>query len=131
MRTYLEFYQSVVLPGWAPPSWLFGVAWSIIYPLFIIATGYLVYLVRQQRAPSVILWVLLANWVANLLFTPIQLGLRPLWPASIDILVVLGTLAYVEYRVRDYSPLIFWLLVPYLAWGLFATALQLTIMVRN
>ena len=129
--TYEEFYSSIVLPAWAPPQWLFGVAWSIIYPLFIAASVYFAYLVIKKRAPGTLLWVLLANWAANLAFTPVQLRLEPLWPASLVILAVLGTLAYVQWHVRRHSPLIFWLLVPYLAWGTFATALQLTITFTN
>lgn len=129
--TYEEFYSSIVLPSWAPPSWFFGLAWGIIYPLFIVASFYLAYLVAKKRAPRPLLWVLLVNWTANLLFTPVQLGLEPLWPASLVILTVLGTLAYVQWHVRRYSMLVFWLLVPYLAWGTFATMLQLTITFTN
>lgn len=129
--TYETFYSSIILPSWAPPPWVFGVAWGIIYPLFIAASIYLAYLVAKKRAPAVLFWVLLANWTANLAFTPVQLRLEALWPASLVILVVLGTLGYVQWHVRRYSMLIFWLLVPYLAWGTFATALQLTITATN
>lgn len=131
MLTYQQFYSSVTLPTWAPPSWVFGVAWSIIYPLFIAATVYAIYLATKKRMPVVVLVAVGINWIANLLFTPIQLGLTPLWPASLDILVVLGTLVYVELRAWSKSKIIFWLLVPYLLWGLFATALQLTITATN
>ncbi|HXV26446.1 MAG TPA: TspO/MBR family protein [Candidatus Paceibacterota bacterium] len=131
MRTYAEFYQSVVLPAWAPPAWLFGVAWGIIYPLFIIATVLTVVAVVRRRAPRSMLWLLAANWVANLLFTPIQLGLTPLWPASVDILVVLGTLVVYQRLAWRHLRWAFWLLVPYLLWGAFATVLQLTITLTN
>ena len=131
MLSYQEFYAGLTLPNWAPPAWVFGVAWSIIYPLFIAATVYAVYLVTKKRMPNAVLWALGINWVANLLFTPIQLGLRPLWPASLDILVVLGSLAFIQWRVWRKSEVVFWLLVPYLLWGTFATALQLTITATN
>jgi len=131
MLSYQEFYAGLTLPNWAPPAWVFGVAWSIIYPLFIAATVYAVYLVTKKRMPNAVLWALGINWVVNLLFTPIQLGLRPLWPASLDILVVLGSLAFIQWRVWRKSKIIFWLLVPYLLWGTFATALQLTITATN
>ncbi|HUO75623.1 MAG TPA: TspO/MBR family protein [Candidatus Paceibacterota bacterium] len=131
MLSYQEFYAGLTLPNWAPPAWVFGVAWSIIYPLFIAATVYAVYLVTKKRMPNAVLWALGINWVANLLFTPIQLGLRPLWPASLDILLVLGSLAFIQWRVWRKSEVVFWLLVPYLLWGTFATALQLTITATN
>jgi translocator protein len=131
MLSYQEFYRSITLPAWAPPEWLFGVAWGIIYPLFIAATAYAVVLVRRKRLPVSVLWALGINWIANLAFTPIQLGLRPLWPASLDILVVLGSLVFVQWRAWRSSKTIFWLLMPYLLWGAFATALQLTITFVN
>lgn len=131
MQTYGEFYQSVMLPPWAPPSWLFGVAWSIIYPLFIAATVLTAVRVVKGRAPRAMLWLLVINWVANLAFTPIQLGLTPLWPASLDILVVLATLVLFERLAWRHLRAAFWLMLPYLAWGAFATALQLTITLTN
>lgn len=131
MTTYPEFYARLVLPPWAPPAWLFGVAWAVIYPLFGIATVYTVYLAYRGRASWGLVWLLASNWAANLLFTPVQLGLEPLWPASVVILVVLGTLAAFQRRAwRECRPA-FWLLLPYLAWGLYATALQLTITFTN
>ncbi len=131
MRTYPEFYQGIQKPFFAPPAWLFGVAWGIIYPLISLALAYLIYLVWKGQAPKTLLWILLLNLAANLLFTPIQLGLQPLWPASLDILLIFGTLAYFEYGIWQYSKLIFALLTPYLLWGAFATVLQLTISFLN
>lgn len=131
MRTYQEFYQSIEKPFFAPPDWAFGVAWGIIYPLIAIAGIYLGYLVYKNRAPKSLLVIFGINLIANFLFTPIQLGLDPLWPASLDILVILGTLVYLEYKIWSYSKIIFTLLLPYLLWGGFATVLQLTIMFTN
>ncbi len=131
MQTYQEFYASLQLPSFAPQPWVFGVAWGIIYPLITVAFVWLCILVIRKQAPRSLLWLLIANLVANLLFTPIQLGLKPLWPASIDILIILGTLALFEYKVWRYSKAIFLLLVPYLLWGAFATALQMTITFIN
>ncbi|MBI3046469.1 MAG: tryptophan-rich sensory protein [Candidatus Harrisonbacteria bacterium] len=131
MRTYQEFYQSIQKPFFSPPEWAFGLAWGIIYPLIVVAGIYLIYLVYKKQAPKSLLWVFLANLAANLLFTPIQLGLKSLWPASVVILIILGTLAFFEYKIRLHSKLIFVLLLPYLLWGAFATALQLSITLLN
>lgn len=131
MLTYQEFYQSIEKPFFAPPEWLFGVAWGIIYPLIAIAFVYLIYLVFKKRVLAYLLWIFIVNLIANLLFTPIQLGLTALWPASLDILVILATLAYFEYKIWRHSKTIFFLLLPYLLWGAFATILQLTITFIN
>jgi len=131
MQTYATFYQSITKPFFAPPEWVFGLAWGIIYPLIVIAFVYFAYLLYRHHAPKELLWVFLANIIANILFTPIQLGLSSLWPAFIDILIVIGTLAYFQYRIIRYSKIIFILLLPYLLWGLFATILQVSIVILN
>ncbi len=131
MKTYAEFYQAIEKPFFAPPDWMFGVAWGIIYPLIAVALVYLAYLTWKKKVPVSLIVVFAINLIANLLFTPIQLGLEPLWPASIDILVVLGTLIYLEWKLLKYSKIIFVLLLPYLLWGAFATVLQLTITLIN
>jgi len=132
MQTYQEFYSGIEKPFFAPPDWLFGVAWGIIYPLIAIAFIYTLYLVfKKKNLPISLLWVFVVNLAANFLFTPIQLGLTALWPASLDILVVLVTLAFMEYKFFKLSKPIFYLLLPYLLWGAFATVLQLTITFTN
>lgn len=131
MRTYQEFYRAIDKPFFAPPEWVFGLAWSIIYPLIAIAFVYLAYLTFKKKVPAFLLGVFAVNLIANILFTPIQLGLAPLWPASLDILLVFGTVLYLEYRIFHYSKVIFVLLLPYLLWGAFATILQITITFIN
>ncbi len=131
MQTYQEFYQSVSKPFFAPPGWVFGLAWGIIYPLIAIAFVYLTYLVLKKKAPGGLIWVFVVNLAANFLFTPVQLGLKALWPASLVILVILTTLLVLEYRVLRYSKLVFCLLLPYLLWGAFATVLQLSVTLMN
>lgn len=131
MRTYAEFYAGIVKPSFAPPDWVFGLAWGIIYPLIAISFFYLLYLIYKHEAPKKLMYVFGLNLLLNILFTPIQLGLKPLWPASIDIMLVVATLLYFEYRIYKYSKLIFWLMIPYVGWGIFATVLQLTVTFTN
>lgn len=131
MQTYAEFYNKIQKPFFAPPEWMFGLAWGIIYPLIAVALVYLIYLVLKKRAPNYLLGVFALNLIANFAFTPIQLGLTALWPATIDILIVLGTLAFFEFKIWRYSKLIFFLLLPYLLWVTFAIILQIAIVFIN
>jgi len=128
---YANYYQSIVKPFFAPPEWVFGLAWGIIYPLIAIAFIYFAYLLYSGRVPRSLLWVFLANIAANIAFTPIQLGLQNTLLATVDILIVLGTLAFFEYKIFRSSKIIFLLLLPYLLWGTFATVLQLSISFLN
>jgi len=128
---YGTYYQSITKPFFAPQEWVFGLAWGIIYPLIVIAFAYLVFLILKKRVPVWLLWLFAVNILANLAFTPIQLGLGNTLLATLDILIVLSTLAFFEYKIYRYSRAIFALLLPYLLWGSFATVLQITIIVIN
>ncbi|MDP2650446.1 MAG: TspO/MBR family protein [bacterium] len=131
MLDYQTYYASIVKPFFAPEPWVFGVAWGIIYPLIALAGLYLLILWWRRSVPLYLVFVFAANLAANLAFTPLQLGMPETILPTLDILVVLGTLAYFEYRILRYSRVIFWLLVPYLLWGTFATVLQLSILFLN
>ena len=71
------------------------------------------------------------NLVANLIFTPIQFGMRNLPLASVDILVVWATIIWMMVVVwRHYR----WVAVsqaPYFIWVSLATVLQLSITAMN
>lgn len=74
------------------------------------------------------------NLVFNFAFTPIQFGLKNNLLSSVDILLVVGTLIWALYALWHASPDLRWVVyvnIPYLAWGIFATCLQLTITYLN
>jgi len=128
---YNTYYTSIIKPFFAPPEWVFGLAWGIIYPLIIIAFIYTLYLLWKKRVSLALFLVFVINIIANIAFTPLQLVVQSTALATLDILVVLGTLVYLEWRMVRQSKIVFWLLVPYLLWGAFATVLQVTILFLN
>jgi tryptophan-rich sensory protein len=70
------------------------------------------------------------NLLFNFAFTPIQFRLANNFLASIDILLVVGTLAWALYAVWHDVPELRWIAyanIPYLLWVSFATCVQLTI----
>jgi tryptophan-rich sensory protein len=74
------------------------------------------------------------NLLFNFAFTPIQFGLRNNLLASIDILLVLGTLIWALFAIWQASSSLHWIAyanIPYLLWVLFATVLQVTITYLN
>lgn len=131
MQDYSSYYASIDKPFFAPEPWVFGFAWSIIYPLIIIAFLFTLYRWWQGQVRNVVLAVFGINLLANVAFTPLQLNFPGAPWATLDILVVLGTLAYLEWYFWRHQQLIFWLLLLYLLWGAFATVLQVTIYVTN
>ncbi|MEX0916556.1 MAG: TspO/MBR family protein [Candidatus Spechtbacterales bacterium] len=128
---YREWYGSLEKPFFAPPEWLFGTAWGLIYPLIGIAFVYSLVLFRKKKVPGSFIGIFVANIVANLAFTPLLLGTLNNVVGTISILAVLGTLALLQWHAWRMAKPVFWLLIPYLAWGSFATVLQLTITMLN
>ncbi|MES2437021.1 MAG: TspO/MBR family protein [Patescibacteria group bacterium] len=130
MRTY-EWYQALLKPSWAPPSWLFGPVWSVLYTLIAISYGYVGYLYFTKKIPFIVVLPFILNLIFNFIFTPLQFGLRNNLLASIDIVLVLGTLIWALIAIYPYVKWVSFINIPYLAWVSFATVLQITITYLN
>lgn len=130
MQTY-EWYSYLIKPEWAPPSELFGPVWSVLYTIIVISFGYVTYLFLNKRIPKKVFLPFFLNIIFNLIFTPIQFGLQNLPLATLDILLVLGTLVWALWSIRKVVPWVAYVNIPYLAWVSFATVLQITVTYLN
>lgn len=124
-------YSVWIKPWWAPPAWLFGPVWSVLYALIALSFGYVFYRYFAGTIPAMVALPFALNLIFNIAFTPIQFGLGSLWLSSVDILLVLATLAWALYVVYPYAPWVTYINIPYLLWVSFATVLQLTIFALN
>lgn len=133
MDTY-AWYAQLIKPSWAPPSWLFGPVWTILYAIIAVTFGTVFYQALTKRIPRVVALPFVLNLAFNFAFTPIQFGLKNNILASVDILLILGTLIWALYAIWHASPKLRWIAyanIPYLAWVSFATYLQLTVTYLN
>lgn len=116
------FYLQLVRPEWAPPGWLFAPVWTALYLMMAIAAwlvwrehgfrragGALTLFVVQLAANAVWTWLFFVWHQGALAFTEILL----LW------LLIAGTIA-AFWRLHVFAVV---LLLPYLAWVSFASAL--------
>lgn len=129
--TSYEYYSSLAKPWFAPPSTIFGIVWPILYLFIAVSFGYVFFLAFKKQIPVVVALPFLLNLVFNFAFTPLQFGLKNLTLASVDILLVLGTLIWAMVAIYAYSPMVTYAQIPYLLWVAFATILQLTITFLN
>ncbi len=130
MQSY-EWYQTLIKPTWAPPSWIFGPVWSVLYAIIAVSFGYVGYLYFKGVVPFAVVLPFALNIIFNIAFTPLQFGLKNNLLASIDILLVLGTLVWALYAIYSYVPWVTYINIPYVLWVAFATVLQLTITYLN
>ncbi len=126
-----NWYAQLKKPSWAPPAWLFGPAWMVLYILIAISYGYVFILFfRNQISLSIILPFIL-NLIFNFSFTPIQFGLRSNLLAALDIILIWGSLVWTMIVIFPLFAWVGYLQIPYLLWVSFATSLQITITFLN
>ncbi len=133
MNTY-NWYSTLIKPAWAPLSWLFGPVWTVLYGIIAISFGTVFYKAFTKQIPWMVALPFVLNLIFNFSFTYFQFGLKNNLLASIDILLVFGTLVWALYSVWHAVPTLRWVVyanVPYLLWVSFATCLQLTITYLN
>lgn len=128
---YAEWYAALIKPWFAPPPVVFGIAWGLIYPLIAIAVFWALYLFYKKRLSRGFIPLFFLNIFLNLSFTPTLITTRDNLLISLSILSVLATLIWLQILAWKQSKVIFWLLVPYVLWGTFATILQLSITALN
>ncbi len=117
-----SFYAFLERPTWAPPAWVFGPVWTVLYLLMAIA-AWLVWRERGFRGATGALTLFIAQLAANALWTWIFFawqrgGLALLESALLWLLVAATMVAF--WRWHRLAAL---LLLPYLVWVGFATAL--------
>lgn len=124
-------YQNYIQPEWAPPAWLFGPVWSLLYAIIFISFGWVFYKIYQGKIPKKVALPFALNLLFNAAFTPLQFGLQNNYLASIDIVLVLTTIIWFMVAIWKYNKWIAIVNLPYLVWVCFATVLQITITVLN
>lgn len=128
------WYSQLIKPTWAPPSWLFGPVWTVLYAIIAVSYGTVFYKAFTGKLPWIVALPFALNLTFNLAFTPIQFGLKNNLLATADILLVVGTLVWALVAVWQASPDLRWVVyanIPYLVWGTYATGLQITITYLN
>lgn len=131
MNNQTNWYLDLIKPTWAPPSWIFGPVWSVLYIIIFASFGFVFYKVWQGEIPRIIALPFALNLFFNLIFSPIQFTLKSNLLAAIDITLVLTTLIWALYLIYPHFKWVALINIPYLLWVCFATVLQLTITYLN
>ena len=125
-----RFYGQLIQPSWAPPPWVFGPVWSLLFTMMAVA-AWLVWRkggFRSGRSALIVFVIqLLANTLWSWLFFAWQLG----GLAFVDIVVLWFLIAINIVLFWRMVPMAGALLIPYLAWVSFAAALNLSLWLAN
>lgn len=128
--TAARFYGALVQPPWAPPVWLFGPVWSVLFVLMAVA-AWLVWRKHGFRGAQVALALFVVQLVANALWSWLffawQRGALAL--AEIVVLWLLIAATCLAFLPLHRTAAV--LLLPYLLWVTFAAALTFSLWQRN
>ncbi len=128
---WMQWYNSLVKPEWTPKPVTIGLIWQLLYPIIVITFGYVFVQCARGKLPKRVAVPFAINLAANLLFTPIQFGLRNLTLATLDILLVWGTIVWMMLWVWPHVRWMAVAQVPYLVWVSIASVLQISIFLWN
>ena len=117
------FYGDLVRPPWAPPAWLFGPVWSVLFLLMGVA-AWLVWRDHGFRGAGAALKLYLAQLLANALWSWLFFAWRQGAFAFAEVTVLWLLIAATIFSFWRLHRLAALLLVPYLAWVSFAAALN-------
>jgi tryptophan-rich sensory protein len=124
------FYAQLVKPAWAPPAGVFGPVWSVLYLLMGVA-AWLVWRQRPAERVDGALGLYLVQLAANALWSWLFFGWHQGALAFGEVLllwVLIAVTAGAFWRIHRLAGV---LLLPYLAWVGFASALTWAVWQRN
>lgn len=118
-----SWYPSLVKPTWNPPAWIFGPVWTTLYLMMAVA-AWLVW--RQAGWCGALVWFA-GQLTLNATWSPLFFGWHRVDLALVNIVALWVAIVGTLVAFWKVSPLAGGLLVPYLLWVSFATALNFTL----
>ncbi len=125
----MGIYQNLNQPSFAPPGWIFGVAWTILYTLMGIA-AYRVYDVGGNLSKNALVFYglqLAFNFMWTIIFFRLgERGIAFSWLVILLALIIITTVKF--YKVDNVAG---HLMIPYILWVSFAGVLNYAIWQLN
>jgi len=124
------WFGALTKPGFMPPGWVFGVAWTFLYILLGLSLAMLLHAKGAQKREKVLV-VFVVSLLLNFAWSPLFFGMHKVTLAlSLIAAMIVVTMALILalWRIRVVAAL---LLYPYLGWLMFAGLLNYEILRLN
>jgi translocator protein len=129
-RSVGTWYQTLERPFFAPPDWLFGPVWTVLYAMMAVAAWRVWRLpATTERRWALVLWS--AQLALNLAWSFLFFGLQAPGLALVDIVLLLGLIAATTMAFLRLDRPAGLLMLPYLAWVAYASILNAAIWLLN
>jgi tryptophan-rich sensory protein len=119
--TSSSWYEQVK-PSITPPSYVFPIAWTILFVLIALAL-YITWVSASEDEKPRIVWLYGFNFILNIIWSLLFFTLRNPLFAFIEILAMEISIVFMfilSYRINKAAA---WMLLPYLLWVAFASVL--------
>lgn len=122
-------FEMLTKPALAPPGFVFGIVWPILYILMGIAY----YLIKQQNSfkeKAASFWHY-AQLFFNFFWSIIFFRFESLWFAFVWLVLLFGCIIITFIKFREINKTSAYLLIPYILWVIFAGYLNLSFAILN
>lgn len=124
------WFDALFKPDIMPPGWVFGIAWTILYILMGLALA-LVLSAHGARGRGPALAFFIAQLLLNLAWSPVFFAMHQVGAALLIILLMAALAIVTTLLFARIRPVAAWLMVPYVAWLIFAALLTYQIRQLN
>lgn len=123
------WYTTLTRPSLAPPNWIFGPVWTLLYLLM----GISFYLIWKNKSAlkKLAIKLFLVQMVLNVAWSPLFFGAHQIRWALVLIIFLDIFVALTIWQFQKIDKRAAWLLCPYLAWILFASYLNYQFFLLN
>jgi tryptophan-rich sensory protein len=118
-----QWFDELSRPSWAPPNYVFGPVWTVLY-LCMAVSAWLVWRQDGLQHATLPLTMFLVQLALNAAWSWLFFGLHRIDWAMLDIVLLLVAIVLTMVLFARRNRVASALLVPYLLWVTFATALN-------
>jgi len=117
------WYRTLIRPAMAPPNWVFGPVWTLLYAMMAIAA----WQIGQSTASPLRTWALalfLLQLALNLAWSWIFFHEHVLGAALVEVVFLWAAIGATTLLFAPIAPTAAWIMTPYWAWATFAALLN-------
>ncbi len=131
MKSLNPWYLDLIKASWNPPPWVFGPVWTLLYLLMAIAV-WQISMTGAFKKQKVICYLLyFGQLLANGFWSFVFFGWKMYGFSAIEILFIVAIVTWMTVYYFRINRTAGWVLVPYLAWLIYASTLNIAIWYLN